>query len=207
MGALGMRTAFAVWENRIAPVFDAAQRIRIVDFDDGRVIRESEEPLEDEMPAGRALRLAELGVGTLICGAISRPLEEMVAANGIRVVPFVSGDLRTLIDAWLSGGFDGALFSMPGCRRSDRRRRRGIRNAEEEVSMRGGGGMGHGGGMGGGGGRGQGREGRGGRKGGAAGGPGGQCVCPQCGLKQPHERGVPCAKVKCPKCGIVMTRE
>ncbi|MGQ9689487.1 MAG: hypothetical protein ACUVXF_11980 [Desulfobaccales bacterium] len=63
-----------------------------------------------------------------------------------------------------------------------------------------GGGRGQGGGMGGGG------WGRG-RGGGFGGGPGGFCVCPACGYREPHQQGVPCFEKKCPHCGAVMTRE
>jgi hypothetical protein len=38
-------------------------------------------------------------------------------------------------------------------------------------------------------------------------GPGGSCVCPACGEKVPHQRGVPCYDLKCPKCGAGMVRE
>lgn len=44
----------------------------------------------------------------------------------------------------------------------------------------------------------------GGRK---AQGPGGNCVCPNCGHKIPHERGKPCFETRCEKCGMMMTRE
>ncbi len=37
-------------------------------------------------------------------------------------------------------------------------------------------------------------------------GPIGDCVCPKCGFKIKHERGVPCATIKCPKCNIPLTR-
>ncbi len=37
-------------------------------------------------------------------------------------------------------------------------------------------------------------------------GPGGECLCPSCGTKAPHRRGVPCYEHKCPKCGQAMTR-
>ncbi len=54
-------------------------------------------------------------------------------------------------------------------------------------------------------GRGAGRGGRG-RQGGFAMGPGGNCVCPNCGATALHQRGVPCYKQKCPNCGAAMTR-
>jgi len=37
-------------------------------------------------------------------------------------------------------------------------------------------------------------------------GPGGECVCPNCGARVSHQRGVPCNTFKCPKCGNQMTR-
>lgn len=56
------------------------------------------------------------------------------------------------------------------------------------------------------GGGGFGRCGRRGLGGGFALGPGGECICPNCGHRVPHQLGVPCYEVKCPKCGAVMTR-
>lgn len=53
---------------------------------------------------------------------------------------------------------------------------------------------------------GAGRGGRGRQPGGFGLGPGGECVCPSCGNKVPHQAGVPCYTVKCPKCGSPMVR-
>ena len=31
-----------------------------------------------------------------------------------------------------------------------------------------------------------------------------ECVCPSCGARVAHARGVPCLETKCPKCGAKM---
>jgi hypothetical protein len=40
----------------------------------------------------------------------------------------------------------------------------------------------------------------------AGAGPGGFCVCPECGEKSPHQQGMPCYELSCPKCGTKMVR-
>ncbi|MBN1662371.1 MAG: hypothetical protein JW943_02110 [Deltaproteobacteria bacterium] len=38
-------------------------------------------------------------------------------------------------------------------------------------------------------------------------GAGGNCVCPNCGLKMLHKAGMPCSSQTCPECGTKMVRE
>lgn len=38
-------------------------------------------------------------------------------------------------------------------------------------------------------------------------GPDGNCVCPKCDYRIPHERGVPCLTLKCPNCNINLERK
>lgn len=64
-------------------------------------------------------------------------------------------------------------------------------------------GQGAGGGQGGQGGRGGG----GGGQGGGAMGAGGSCLCPKCGRRFPHQRGVPCLNERCEDCGVALIRE
>ena len=38
-------------------------------------------------------------------------------------------------------------------------------------------------------------------------GPEGYCICPNCGYKTKHQRGIPCSTIKCPKCNTNLIRE
>lgn len=42
---------------------------------------------------------------------------------------------------------------------------------------------------------------------GQAAGPGGECVCPTCGHREPHVAGQPCTEKKCPQCSTALVRE
>jgi len=125
-----MKVAFSVWNNRIAPVFDVARQVHIVESESGRIVGEVEETITNEAPAQKALRLTELGVSTLVCGAISRQLLTTLCAYGICVIPFIAGDVHEVINAHLAGTVDRQEYAMPGCRR--RRWHEGRRGGYQE---------------------------------------------------------------------------
>ncbi len=225
------KAAFSRAGSRIAPVFDVARPLRLVEAEGDRIVGESDAEFADDVPERRAAQLLALGVSAVVCGAMSRPMHAALVARGLRVIPFVTGDLRDVVQAWSSGAVTRPAFAMPGCRGGALRRRRGASGAGWEGragsgSAQGGrmaigrsGGAGRG--MGQGGGRGLGRgggqgQGQGGGRGGGRGlgrmggqlaaGAFGTCVCPACGHREPHQRGVPCVQTQCPKCGTAMTR-
>ena len=111
-----MKTAFTYWNKRIAPVFDTSHQMKVIETESGRIISETFETMESDLPVQKALRLSELGVSTLVCGAISKSLNEMVATYGIQVIPFVAGELQEVIKAWLKGNLEPEEYAMPGCR-------------------------------------------------------------------------------------------
>ena len=112
---LCMKTALSIWDHRIAPVFDTARQLHLVESDGERVEKESAHTLSgDELPQ-KVAWLAEQGVETLVCGAVSRLFQEQLEAAGIKVIPFVAGGLRQVMQAYLSGTLKRATFMMPGC--------------------------------------------------------------------------------------------
>lgn len=179
-----MKAAFAIWEDRIAPVFDVARHLRVVEAAAGKVVLESEAAFSNDQPLHKALLLTELGIRTLVCGAISRPMQDMLVAYGIEVVPFISGEVDEVLQAWLAKELNQDRYAMPGC--CGRGRRQGARR----------GGQGRGRGCG------EPRTGAGPLEKSAA-----QCICPACGHREAHVRGVPCTTMRCTECGNSLIRE
>ncbi len=222
-----MKVAITVWGGRVSPVFDTARELLISQIENGRIAEQHREPLLEQAPAQRVSRLRKLHVEILICGAVSRPLAELLVAGGIQLIAFVAGDATAALTAFLHNELPGPDFLMPGCRAGGGRCRNRLGKTPENVMMnerkgrgmgagrgQGGGqgagmgaGRGQGGGQGGGMGAGRGQGGGRGRLGGpAAGGPVGNCVCPQCNETVAHERGVPCSERQCPRCGAALVR-
>jgi predicted Fe-Mo cluster-binding NifX family protein len=200
-----MKTAFAVWNKRIAPVFDVARHVLLVESEAARGVAPTPVLLVGDQPLQKARQLSELGADSLVCGAISRALQAVLTARGIRVVAFVAGDVQDVIDAWQQPDLNIQNFAMPGCRPN--RRRQSNRRQREEAHMpknQGGGGRRQGG-------RGQGGQGRCRQDpqptNPSARANAGACVCTQCGHTEAHVRGKPCLQKKCPQCGAVMSRQ
>jgi predicted Fe-Mo cluster-binding NifX family protein len=119
------KIALAVWDNIISPVFDATRTVLIVEIKNGKVIGRHLESLGPELPYSRALRLSRWGIQVLICGAISSGFARTIEVYGIQVIPFISGDVQQVMDAYLNGKLTPGVFHMPGFRMGRRNRFRG----------------------------------------------------------------------------------
>ena len=122
-----MNIAIPVWNQHISTVFDYCDRVMIVRIRSGRVIDERHFDFCGTSVVERVNMLRQLDANILLCGAISMPLERMITASGITVVPFLKGTTRDIINAYLSGNLPNPHFFLPGCRR-DGWRRRGMRS-------------------------------------------------------------------------------
>ena len=204
--------AIPVMRGRVAPVLNWCSRMLIFPAIPGRAA--GQELCVPELgPEERLQLLQENGVHTLICGALSADLQHLATKLGLMIIPGVAGEVGEVLTAYRENRLSQPEFWLPGCQ-GNRRYRQGLgqenclassENQGGKIAMPGGTGS-----------RGAGR-GQGGRCRRAAGGPGGSgagqgagftdvCVCPACGAKAPHERGIPCLEVKCPQCGKSMVR-
>jgi predicted Fe-Mo cluster-binding NifX family protein len=124
------RIAIPVWRGSVGTTLDFARNFLLVDVEGGKSMASREVPLDSASPQALTRRLQEWGVGTVICGAISRWLWQDLEMRGIRVVPFVSGHAGEVLQAFTDGTLQNGQFLMAGCPLGARRawkcrRRRG----------------------------------------------------------------------------------
>ena len=124
-----MKIAIPIYNDSVSNVFDFATRLLLVDIENSKEVNRSEVTLENRSLPQRAGQLKSLGVGVLVCGAISRLLANMVVTSGIEVLPYVTGHVDNVLHAYMTGQLLRPEFSMPGCwpgaRRGFGRKRRG----------------------------------------------------------------------------------
>lgn len=115
-----MRLAIPEHQSRVAPVFDCCRRVLIV-----MQTRDAEEQVASQdwstLPRiARPGRLKELMVDLLVCGGISCWMEEQILRSGIRLIPWIAGEVRDVLTAVRQGRICDPCYLMPGrgqCRR------------------------------------------------------------------------------------------
>ncbi|MFH1844233.1 MAG: NifB/NifX family molybdenum-iron cluster-binding protein [bacterium] len=131
-----MRVAIPIWNKRVSPVFDAASQLLVVQVDNRQETTRHLVELPDSPLSERVSRVRANRVETLLCGAISRPLHRMLTAVGIEVIPFLAGDVESLLAAFGEDRLSDPQFQMPGCRNQRQRRRRRRRCKDRGSSER-----------------------------------------------------------------------
>ena len=112
-----MKAAFTIWNGRIAPVFDVAGQVMLVNSD-----AEQEPHTIINLPGGSACEkitfLRQLHVQVLVCGAMTRRTARYAHDLNLEVFPFIAGEQQEIIDTWLSQRLLDNRFCMPGCGRN-----------------------------------------------------------------------------------------
>jgi predicted Fe-Mo cluster-binding NifX family protein len=150
-----MKVAIPIFRSRVSPVLDWCTRLLLVRIRTGR------EETREEIEVGgldlleRVERLSNAGTDVLICGAIGDFVARLLESKGIRVIPWISGEIEDVIHALASEEFPHDRFLMPGCRQrkrrcmaSQERKRRGQGRVVHRVSGQRGQGKGRGQGFG-----------------------------------------------------------
>jgi len=110
-----MIVAIPVSEGRIAPLFDVAKHLLVIEYQRTQEIRRREVHVGQATLLGRLRALSVNEVDVLICEAVSTPLEVLVTSEGIKVIHHICGPVDTVLEAYVAGRLAEDAFVMPGC--------------------------------------------------------------------------------------------
>jgi len=111
-----MKLAMPVWDDSVSTVLDFSDCLMIIDSKSGIVSDRSMADFAGNTIVEKVARLRELNIQVLLCGAVSRPMERMITASGVDIVPFLRGRVDDVLNAYFSGRLLEPGFMLPGCR-------------------------------------------------------------------------------------------
>ncbi len=110
-----MKMAVTVWDNRISPVADSARHLLVAQIHNQKIQGLRYDYFDQESLFYRARKLADLDIKILVCGAISYFYSTLIEGYGIRVIPFIRGEVNEVLEAYLDQSLSSPRFVMTGC--------------------------------------------------------------------------------------------
>ncbi len=107
MGSVQHKIAIPRFGESVAPCFEYSATVAIFLVTDGRVVEQADFVLQSRRELDRVRLLRDQEVDTLICGGVQDRFEDIIRANGIRVVSWVSGQVEDLLGSFLRGELRG----------------------------------------------------------------------------------------------------
>ncbi len=109
-----MNIGVTAWEDRVSPVFDSAKILLIARVEGEQIVRRSYQPVDMRFVEKAVMTMHENDVKTIICGAVSEESITILESNGIRLFPFITGEIETILERFIRGE-EIEHFVMPGC--------------------------------------------------------------------------------------------
>ena len=111
-----MCLALATYQSRIASLFESSDKFIIIQSPLYEVKNSISIAISNNSPNELLQLLKDNNVRILICGAISGCMRQLLEAQNIRVIPWITGDIQCVVEAFRSNKLFSPSFIMPGCR-------------------------------------------------------------------------------------------
>ena len=116
--------ALPVFQNRVSPLMDVSSRYIIYETEDGKIKQRIDISLNTDGESSRVEKLKEIGVNTIICGAVSGYVSHIINEKGMRLLPMIYGPVEEIIEHYLKNTL-GSFCSVTGICKGRKRQRRG----------------------------------------------------------------------------------
>lgn len=99
---------------RVSPVLDTCTLLGILELGRKQEIVRRTIPVQGKSIFERAEEIKKLGIGVIICGAVSDAFYNLLKESDIDLVCGITGDIEEVIEAYRNGTLAQARFRMPG---------------------------------------------------------------------------------------------
>ncbi len=128
-----MCIAIATYKNRIASLFESSDKFVIIHSPSYDIKNSKSITICNNSPNELLQLLKSNNTKTLICGAISGYIRSLLEAHNIEVIPWITGDIQSVIKAFRLDNLISSSFIMPGCRKRGRHRHQGFRRGQQNL--------------------------------------------------------------------------
>ncbi|HDP80932.1 MAG TPA: hypothetical protein ENN21_08840 [Spirochaetes bacterium] len=112
--------AMPVYQDRISPLMDVSDRFAIFDVDEDVVRQKLVIKIQAASESERLEKLREMGITTIIGGAVSEQMARVAVDKGLRLISWINGPVDEIVELYLNG----MLPPRCGCPRGPGRRRK-----------------------------------------------------------------------------------
>lgn len=98
-----IKAAIPVFENRVSSRLDCSESILLVSIEEGKIIQRQEIHLPHVKPLEKVQLLVHEGVRVLICGGLTEAHSNMLYGSGIKVIPWVRGEIEDVLTRFVRG--------------------------------------------------------------------------------------------------------
>ena len=128
-----MCVAIAAYRNRIASLFESSEKFVIIhspsyDIKNSKSIAITNNSFNDLLQL-----LKNNSIKILTCGAICSDNRRILEAHNIEVIPWITGDVQNVIQAFRSSNLISSSFLMPGCGKRHCHRNRRFRHGRQKF--------------------------------------------------------------------------
>lgn len=108
------RTAVPVFRGRVSPVLDTCTQLCVLASNRASENTSPVIPLKGGSIFERADELKNLGIGRIICGAVSESFFNLLREAGVDLICGITGEIAEVAEAYRNGSLEEGRFRMPG---------------------------------------------------------------------------------------------
>lgn len=107
-----MIICIAGYQNRVATLLETATELRVYTLEEGTVVQSGMTAMPTAGACSLPTALKAMGVEVVICGGLSKVVQDGFDAMGVQVIPWVKGTIEEVLQAFIDDRMDQMI--MPG---------------------------------------------------------------------------------------------